>query len=99
MRRCKISPHSCRHRRTTPCCKDCQEPDCENRCRNDPARCGCWEDKPPRQKRERKFDPLLVAWLRGQGLSQAQIAQWLGCNRKTVARILHEMEASRHDES
>lgn len=91
MRRCNIQPSVCRHSRAAPCCKDCSEADCSSRCQNTPERCNCWEDKPPHKKRERKVDSLQVAWLYGQGLSQVKIAEWLGCDRKTVIAILHEM--------
>lgn len=92
MRQCTIPPSSCCHPDSTPCCKDCQERGCPARCLNDPARCHCWEDKPPRKKRERKVSPLHVAYLYGQaGLTQAEIARQLGCSIKAVAAILREM--------
>lgn len=95
MRRCNISPPSCRHRFTAPCCKDCQETGCPNRCLNDPGICGCWRDGPPCQKRERKVNSLQAVWLHEQGLTQSEIAKQLGCSRNTVGTILREMGVSR----
>lgn len=99
MKRCNIPPPSCRHPYMAPCCKDCAEKDCPNRCLNDPGRCSCWSDKPPRQKRERRIDSLQVVWLYSQGLTQQQIGDWLGCSRKTVAAILQEEGVGRHGKS
>lgn len=99
MRRCNIPPPSCRHRYSTPCCRDCREADCESRCLNDPARCYCWSDKPPRQKRERRVDTLQISWLYSQGLTQAQIAQWLGCSRQTVGAVLRELGVGKRGKS
>ncbi len=99
MKRCNIPPPSCRHSHAAPCCKDCQEADCPTRCMNDPERCRCWSDKPPRKRRERKVDSLQVAWLYSQGLTQVQIAEQLGCDRKTVGAILHEIGVSRFGKS
>lgn len=95
MRRCKIPPASCRHKRSTPCCKDCHEADCKTRCQNDPAWCGCWEDKPPRKKRagqnKTKIDQDKIFRLHQQGLSQRQIAGRMGCCLTTVNNALREM--------
>lgn len=100
MRRCKIPPPSCCHSRSAPCCKDCQERDCSARCLNDPARCRCWEDKPPRGRGQHKVDALQVAYLYGQaGLTQAEIAERLGCSRHTVGAILREMGVGRHGQA
>lgn len=99
MRKCNISPTSCRRRPETPCCKDCREAYCESRCKNDPERCKCWADKPPYKKRERKVGSLQVAWLYGQGMTQLEIARRLGCNRKTVGAILHEMGVGKRGNS
>ena len=96
MRRCDIPPGTCRHSWTTPCCKDCGDTACGSRCQNTPERCGCWSDKPPKQERERKVDPLQVVRLYGSGLTQAEIAGRLECNRKTVGKILHERGMTRH---
>ena len=95
MKTCKIAPSSCRHRYTTPCCKDCQEADCPVRCQNDPGICGCWADRPPRRKQKRKVDSLQAVWLHEQGLTQAEIAGQLGCCKNTVGTILREMGVSR----
>lgn len=99
MRRCNIPPSSCRHPDRTPCCKDCREKGCPVRCQNDPARCGCWEDKPPRQKRTRKVDPLQVAWLYAQGLTQREIAAWLGCCKSRVSQVLREAGVTGHGQA
>lgn len=37
-RRCQLG--GCRHRRGDPCCADCDQPECKDRCLNDPTRCG-----------------------------------------------------------
>ena len=95
MRRCNIPPSTCRHRYSSPCCKDCQEAYCENRCQNNPERCMCWADKPPRKKREHKVDSLRVAWYYTQGMNQEEIARRMGCHRHTVGTILHEMGVTR----
>lgn len=99
MRRCNIPPSSCRRRHSAPCCRDCREKGCSARCQNDPARCNCWADKPPRQKRERKVDSLQVAWLYGQGLTQAEVAERLGCSKNTVGAILREMGGGRRGQA
>ncbi len=99
MRRCNIPPSTCRHPHTTPCCKDCGDKTCKVRCQNDPELCCCWTDRPPRQKRERKFDGTQMLRLHAQGLSQTQIAQFLGCSRNTVGSALREMGVTRIGES
>lgn len=99
MRRCNIPPPSCRHKYAAPCCKDCREADCPTRCQNDPARCRCCSEGPPRKKRKRKTDSLKISWLYSQGLTQVQIAEMLGCNRKTVGAILREMGVISHGKS
>ena len=93
MRRCKIAPPSCTQS-GTPCCADCGNKACPARCQNSPALCGCWEKAPPPRKRQgapRKADPLKAAWLYSQGMTQAEIARWLGCHRHTVAQALREV--------
>lgn len=48
MRQCRIAG-SCKilyH----PCCVDCKERACTNRCQNSPERCGCWDYFGPTQK-------------------------------------------------
>lgn len=90
-RRCNIPPSGCRHRYSTPCCKDCKEANCAVRCLNDPKWCNCWEDKPPKRRRGHKVDALLVAALHGKGLSGREIARWVGCCEKTVRGILQEL--------
>lgn len=95
MRRCKIPPTSCCHRHSAPCCKDCREKGCAARCQNDPRRCGCWEDKPPKRERKRKVSPLQVVGLYSAGRTQAEIAAQLGCCRNTVAAILREAGVGR----
>ena len=99
MRRYNISPSSCPHIYTTPCCADCEDTGCASRCLNSPKWCNCWSDKPPRQKRERKVSSLTVVWLYEKGLTQVQIAERLECNRKTVAAILREMGVTSHGKS
>ena len=37
-RRCQLGCR--RHRRGDPCCADCDQPECKDRCLNDPDRCG-----------------------------------------------------------
>lgn len=94
MRRCCITPPSCRHQHASPCCKDCAEADCETRCRNDPDRCHCWTNKPPRQtaqgKPKPKVDREKIFRLHQQGLTQRDIAERIGCCRATVNNALHE---------
>lgn len=90
MRRCTIAS-GCRNP-DKPCCADCQDKICQARCLNSPAQCGCWkEGAPPRRRKERKVSSLQVAWLYGQGFSQAEVARRLGCHRNTVIAILREL--------
>lgn len=103
MRLCSIAPTTCRHRYSTPCCRDCREADCEGRCLNDPSRCGCWADKPPRQKmpdsHRGKIDREQIYRLRQQGLSQREIAERVGCCPTTVSNALHERGISQYGKS
>ena len=90
MKRCKIAV-GCK-RADKPCCVDCPDKTCQSRCQNSPSRCNCCEEGPPPRQRERKVDSLQVAYLYGQaGLTQAEIARWLGCSRSTVCNILREL--------
>ena len=101
MRRCNIPPPSCKHRYSTPCCKDCKEAGCETRCQNDPARCHCWADRPPSQRKERpaRLDREAILRLYGLGLLQKEIAERLGCSRSSVSAVLHEMGGTNRAES
>ena len=90
MRRCKIAV-GCKNP-DKPCCVDCSDKTCQARCQNSPSRCKCWEEGPPPKHPERKVSSFKVAYLYGQvELSQAEIAQQLGCARSTVCNILLEM--------
>lgn len=103
MRRCNIAPTTCRHGCAAPCCKDCREADCESRCLNDPSRCGCWADKPPRRKmpdwHRDKFDRDQIYRLHQQGLSQKKIAERMGCSTSTVSSALRERRISQYGKS
>lgn len=100
MKRCKIAPPRCKQP-GQPCCADCNDKTCRARCRNNPTRCGCWEEGPPPRPRgtrrgpPRKVDTLKIAWLHGQGLTQKEIARRLGCHPHTVSNVLREMEANK----
>lgn len=103
MRRCEIAPTSCRHRDSTPCCKDCRETGCKVRCQNDPAKCHCCADKPPRQKipnaKRLRIDREKIYSLYQQGASQRKIAERMGCCLATVNNALREMGVTRYGKS
>lgn len=94
MKHCKI-PVGCKLA-DKPCCADCEVWACEARCWNSPKRCGCWEEGPPKRKREghpqpRKVDGLKVALLYCQGMTRKEIARQLGCSAATVTRTLQKL--------
>jgi len=94
VRRCNIPPTRCRYRRDAPCCVDCDKTECPVRCMNDPRRCRCWTEGPaPKRRKEqgRKVSTTQIAWLYSQGLTQARIAEVVGCHRNTVAAVLREL--------
>lgn len=94
MRRCKI-PTGCK-RLDTPCCVDCKDKTCLDRCQNQPQWCNCWkEDPPPRRGAPRRLDWDKVRQLHEDGLSQRQIADQLDTWPQTVNRILRILEAEK----
>lgn len=99
MRRCKIAPPSCKQP-GQPCCKSCSDKLCESRCLNDPKWCGCWDEGPPPQRRERRtrLDRAEIFRLYNQGLLQREIAAQLGCSISGVGRVLSEKGAGRNAE-
>lgn len=89
MRRCKTAPPRCQQP-GKPCCADCPDKTCQDRCWNDPRRCGCWEDGPLPQKRERgtRLDRAEIFRLHEKGLLHREIAARLGCSVSGVGRVL-----------
>ena len=100
MRRCKTAPPRCRQP-GKPCCADCQDKTCQDRCWNDPKRCGCWDEGPLPKKRERetRLDRAEIYRLHGQGLLQREIAARLGCSNSSVSAVLRERKEGSHAES
>jgi len=101
VRRCNIPPPRCRHRYVAPCCVDCGETDCPVRCMNSPDRCRCWEEGPAVKERKlgRRVDTARIAQLYDQGLTQAQIAEQVGCCKQTVLAVLRELGVEKHGKS
>lgn len=101
MKKCRIAPPSCTQR-GAPCCAGCGNRACEARCLNSPKLCGCWEESPPpgaRRGPPPKADPLKVAYLYSLGMTQTEIARWLGVCRNTVAKALREGMVAEHGDS
>lgn len=84
MSQCRI--YSCRHRSGSPCCSDCDEPDCMDRCQNAPDRCKCWSNIIPPKHGQRRavYDHQQIVSLRAAGLQVAEIADRVGCSIGTV---------------
>lgn len=102
MRRCKIAPGVCTQS-GKPCCIDCTDNICQNRCLNHPKRCGCWEDSSELPPRKRGLKPTLdrdeIVRLYKSGLLQYQIALRLGCSTSGVSKMLREMGVSSRGKS
>lgn len=91
MKHCKTAPPACLWP-SKPCCEDCPDKTCQNRCWNSPKRCGCWTEGPPPRKRGkgggRYLDWDEIVRLRGQGLMIAQIAERMDCSIQAVSDAL-----------
>lgn len=101
MRQCKIA--SCCKLSHHPCCKDCKEHTCTNRCLNSPKRCGCWwESAPPHEaspnprKGKSKIDRQELLRLHDLGLLQREIAERVGCSASMVSATLRKMGVRRY---
>ena len=96
MRRCGI--HKCLLVNDSRCCLDCNQLDCENRCKNHPDRCKCVRDakkRNPGQGRPRKIDQDRVLALAKAGMSNYSIAIELECSHSWVVRVLRQLGYTR----
>ena len=86
MRRCKLV--KCAKRGGNPCCADCDDKTCLNRCRNSPERCKCVSYLPPQRKAA--YDHEAIYQLVLKGLTYDQVADRIGCAPSTVGKVARE---------
>lgn len=73
------------------CCVECERTNCSKRCQNHPDRCSnyCTDDEP--KQKGCIYDHNQMLELARQGLTNARIADQLGCYESTVANALSKM--------